>query len=233
VVVHLAALHFIPAVDGAPQLAQALNVHATRTLLEALDWKPPELFLFASTAAVYPDRSGPLGETCSPAPIDLYGRTKLEGERLVAEFAARTGTRFVVARIFNVIGRRETNRHVVPELVEQIRDGADPVRLGALETRRDYTDVVDVSDALYRLLSLTPSDPTTFNVGCGRAVSVGDLVRICEEILGHTINVEVDPRRIRTRDRAELVADPTLIRAVTDWQPSRSLETTLTGLLTE
>jgi UDP-glucose 4-epimerase len=232
VVVHLAALHFIPAVDGAPELAHALNVHATRTLLDALDREPPELFLFASTAAVYPDRSGPLDETCPPAPIDLYGHTKLDGERLVAEFAARTGTRSVVARIFNVIGRRETNRHVVPELVEQIRNGVDPVRLGALDTRRDYTDVLDVAEALRRLLSL-PDGPHTFNIGSGRSVSVADLVRICEEILGHLIEVEVDPGRVRTRDRAELVADSTLIRDATGWRPSRSLESTLAALLTE
>ncbi len=233
VVVHLAALHFIPAVEGAPELAWDVNVNGTHILLEALATKPPELVLFASTAAVYPDRRGPIDETCPAQPFDLYGRTKLEGERLVAEFAARTGTRCIVARIFNVIGRRETNRHVVPELVGQLRRKLAPVRLGNLDARRDYTDVLDVSEALHLLLSLPPHAPETLNVGSGRSVSVDDLVRICERILGRPIEVDVEPERLRTRDRTELVADPSLIRDATGWKPSRSLASTLAQLLTE
>ncbi|MBA3432491.1 MAG: NAD-dependent epimerase/dehydratase family protein [Actinobacteria bacterium] len=233
VVVHLAALHFIPAVEGAPELARDVNVNATTILLDALATAPPELLLFASTAAVYPDRRSPIAETCPPRPFDLYGRTKLKGERLVAEFAARTGTRCIVARIFNVIGRRETNRHVVPELVGQLRRKLTPVRLGNLEPRRDYTDVVDVSEALHRLLSLPPHGPDTLNVGSGRSVSVDDLVKTCERILGRPIDVAVAPERLRTRDRAELVADPSLIRDATGWKPLRPLERTLAELLTD
>jgi UDP-glucose 4-epimerase len=233
VVVHLAALHFIPAVDGAPELAWDVNVNATRTLLDTLAGRPPEQLLFASTAAVYPDRRGPIAESCRPQPFDLYGRTKLEGERLVGEFASKTGTRSVVARIFNVIGKRETNPHVVPELVGQLRQRNVPIRLGNLEPRRDYTDVVDVAVALERLLSLPDDSASTFNLGSGRAVSVADLVQMCEQVLGRLIEVEVEPRRLRTQDRAELVADSRLLRETTGWQPSRSLNETLAELLAE
>ncbi|HLE98289.1 MAG TPA: NAD(P)-dependent oxidoreductase [Gaiellaceae bacterium] len=233
VVVHLAAMHFIPAVEGAPELARVVNVNSTRILLEALAAKPPELLLFASTGAVYPDRRGPIAETCPPRPFDLYGRTKLQGERMVAAFAASTGTRCIVARIFNVIGRRETNSHVVPELVGQLRRKRVPVLLGNLEPRRDYTDVLDVSEALHSLLSLARNAADTFNVGSGRSVSVDDLVRICERILGSPIEVEVEPGRLRTRDRAELVADPRLLREATGWEAERPLKDTLAELLAE
>jgi UDP-glucose 4-epimerase len=232
VVVHLAALHFIPAVEGAPELARDINVSGTTILLEALAARPPELVLFASTAAVYPDRRGPVAESCAPGPIDLYGGTKLEGEQLVAEFAGRTGTRCVVARIFNVIGRRETNRHVVPELVEQIHRQVSPVRLGNLDARRDYTDVLDVSDALQRLLAVSDG-PNTFNVGSGRSTSVADLVRTCERIVGRPLPVQVDVEKLRTQDRKELVADARLVRETTGWRVERSLEDTLTELLDE
>lgn len=232
VVVHLAAMHFIPAVEGAPELAWDVNVNGTRRLLEALTERPPELLLFASTAAVYPDRSGPIDEACPPQPLDLYGRTKLEGEKLSADLATRTGTRCIIARIFNVVGRRETNRHVVPELVGQLRRRCAPVRLGNLEPRRDYTDVLDVAAALHRLLS-APRDADTFNLGSGRSVSVADLVQICQQILGRPIEVEIEQRRLRSLDRAELVADARLLRETTGWQPARSLFETLSELLTE
>ena len=233
IVIHLAAMHFIPAVDGAPELAWDVNVNGTQTLLDALTQRPPELFLFASTAAVYPDRRGPIDETCEPRPLDLYGRTKLAGEHLLAEFAARTGTRCVSARIFNVIGRRETNPHVVPEIIGQLRLGSTSVRLGNLEPRRDYTDVVDVAAAVQRLTELPRGAPTTLNVGSGRSVSVADLVEVCGQLLGRPIDIELEPGKLRKTDRAELVADSKLLRETTGWQPTRSLSETLGQLLTD
>jgi UDP-glucose 4-epimerase len=232
VVVHLAAMHFIPAVDGAPDLARGVNVDGTRALVDALVHHPPALLLFASTAAVYPDRRGPIDESCPLEPRDLYGTTKLEGERLVRELGSVTATRCVVARVFNVIGPRETNEHVVPELVEQLRLGRTSVRLGNLEPRRDYTDVRDVATALHNLLSVPAEGPGTFNVGSGRSVSVAELVGVCEQILGRPVGIESDPQRRRVQDRAELVADPRLLRDTTGWEPSRSLRETLAELLT-
>lgn len=233
IVVHLAALHFIPAVDGAPELAWDVNVKGTQTLLEALEHRPPRLLLFASTAAVYPDRRGPIDEACPPDPPDLYGRTKLAGEQLVEKFAARTGTRGVSVRIFNVIGRRETNPHVVPEIIGQLRSGSASVRLGNLEPRRDYTDVVDVAAALHRLTDSSRGAPNPVNLGSGRSVSVAELVQACEQVLDRPIEIEVESGRLRKTDRAELVADSRLLRETTGWEPTRSLPETLNELLTE
>jgi UDP-glucose 4-epimerase len=233
VVVHLAAMHFIPAVDGAPELAHDVNVNGTQVLLAALAERPPRLVLFASTGAVYPDRGGPIDEACPAGPLDLYGRTKLAGEQLVCEFAERTGARCTIARIFNVIGPRETNAHVVPELVGQLRAGAATVRLGNLEPKRDYTDVRDVAAALHALMDVPADRPRIVNVGSGRSVSVGDLVRECERVLGRPVEVETDRSRRRTRDRAELVADPRRLEAATGWKPAWSLHDTLAELLDE
>jgi UDP-glucose 4-epimerase len=231
VVVHLAAMHFIPAVDGAPELAREVNVDGTRILLAALAEQEPRLVLFASTAAVYPDRRGAIEETCPAAPIDLYGETKLTGEDLVQEFAAQTGARSVVARIFNAIGPRETNPHVVPELVGQLQGGEQAVRLGDLTPRRDYTDARDVAAALQALVDV-PGDPVgIFNVGSGRACSVGELVQECERVLGRPIRVETERARLRRVDRAELVANPGRLRTATGWTPRWSLRETLAELL--
>ena len=231
VVVHLAALHFIPEVDGAPELAWRVNVEGTRNLLDSLSNVRPKTVLFASSAAVYADRMGPIGEQSAVAPVDLYGKTKVVGEQLFARFGAETGTPCVIARLFNVIGERETNPHVVPEIVEQLRQGVTRLRLGNLHTRRDYTDVVDVAEALERLLLVRSADAIV-NVGSANGVSVAELVSACERILGRKVIVATDPARVRTRDRAELVADTGLLRSLTGWSPKRSLDETLASLLT-
>jgi UDP-glucose 4-epimerase len=230
-VVHLAALHYIPAVEDAPQLAWEVNVTGTKVLLEALAARPPETILFASTAAVYPNVEGPIAESCPPAPFDLYGRTKLEGERMLAQFAERTGSRAIVARIFNVIGPRETNPHVVPELIGQLRRGELPVRIGNLTPRRDYTDVRDTAAALQRLLACADDHRRIFNVGSGQSVSVAQLIEECKQIIGHPIEVRVEQTRLRRQDRAELLADSRLLRETTGWRPTHSLRATLAELL--
>jgi UDP-glucose 4-epimerase len=231
VAVHLAAMHFIPAVDGAPELARDVNVNGTRALLAALAERPPQLVLFASTAAVYPDRRGAIPETCPADPIDVYGQTKLAGEQLVQEFAEQAGARTIAARLFNVIGPRETNPHVVPELVDQLRGGAATVRLGNIEPRRDYTDARDVAAALHALIDVRTEETGPFNVGSGRSFSVGELVEECERVLGRAVAVETDQSRRRATDRAELRADAGRLRALTGWKPAWSLGDTLADLL--
>jgi UDP-glucose 4-epimerase len=57
-------------------------------------------------------------------------------------------------------------------------------------------------------------------------------VQLCDQILDRRIQNEVDERRLRAQDRAELVADPHLLREGTGLQPVRSLRETLAELLT-
>jgi UDP-glucose 4-epimerase len=129
-----------------------------------------------------------------------------------------------------VIGERETNPHIVPELIRQLKSGATTLSLGKLDSTRDYTDVVDVADALALLLRPNLRE-TVFNVGSGRGVSVTELVSACELILGQRLTVAVDARRLRDNDRNELIADVSLLKRTTGWSPSRSTEETLANLL--
>jgi UDP-glucose 4-epimerase len=230
-VVHLAALHFIPAVDEAPNLARSINVDGTRALLDALQESPPEQLVFASTAAVYPNVAGPISEAHELGPIDLYGETKVEGESMLRDFAELTGAGAVVARLFNVIGRRETNPHVLPEIVDQLAGGASSIKLGALDPRRDYVNAADVAAALDVLLRRSSEGVAVFNVGTGCGTSVREIVDTCSEILGRKVTIEHDPSRVRTVDRLELLADASLLRERTGWAPQWTLERTLADLL--
>jgi UDP-glucose 4-epimerase len=130
-----------------------------------------------------------------------------------------------------VIGPRETNLHVVPELVAQLRSGAETIRLGDLRPKRDYTDVRDVAAALHALVDHPADRAGVVNVGSGRSWSVSELVEECEQVLGHSIDVETEEARLRRHDRAELVANPRLLQEVTGWKPLWPLRETLADLL--
>jgi UDP-glucose 4-epimerase len=231
-VVHLAALHFIPAVDDAPELARQVNVAGTENLVRSLAEAPPARLIFASTAAVYPDLRASISEGVEPAPIDLYGATKLLGEKIVHRFANETGTRSAVLRLFNVVGPRETNPHVVEEIVGQLAQGANELELGSLDASCDFVDVRDVAEAIRKLLVGAPEGICVFNVGSGRVTSVREVVEMCGSILGRQIRVRQMPDRLRAVDRHVLRADISAVEAF-GWRPVRTLRETLTDLLSE
>jgi UDP-glucose 4-epimerase len=219
VVFHLAALHFIPYCNAHPVEAQDVNVNGTSALLAACREHPPGVLVFTSSAAVYPLVGSPFGEHCPPGPVDTYGRTKLAGEDLVLRFGGETGVGVVVARLFNAFGPDDTNPHLVPEIVRQLRSGAGALRLGNLEPVRDYIHVRDIAAAL-QALGDAGSSGEVFNVGSARGYSVRDVVEAFGAALGRTLPIVQDPERVRPVERHELVADTRKLRDRTAWTPA-------------
>lgn len=106
VVVHLAAIVGFGACNRDPQRAESINVNGTRTLLTHRD--RDQLFLFASTGSVYGAvADGPCHEDLDPQPLSVYGRTKLQAERLVLEAGNSTAFRFATA--FGLSARMRTD----------------------------------------------------------------------------------------------------------------------------
>src|SRR5580704_12715477 len=142
-VIHLAALHFIPTAMRHPGLAVSLNVHGTQCVLSASREADVRRFWFASTADVYPSSNQPHHESTGCAPFNIYGLTKWTGERLIQlEASAHPERHFVIGRLFNLYGPHETNPHILPEIIGQIRN-SKVLRLGNVSSKRDLVPVAD------------------------------------------------------------------------------------------
>ncbi|OPX77841.1 MAG: UDP-galactose-4-epimerase [Methanosaeta sp. PtaB.Bin039] len=209
VVIHLAAVHYIPYCNANPERTFEVNVMGTRNILESCE---PDLFFFASSAAVYPNLNIPLGEELS-GPIDIYGKTKLIGEDLVKLHRSR----HFIGRFFNVYGSNDLNPHLIPEIVDQIKRGLREIALGNLTPKRDYIHVDDVTDAIIALLN---SDKYgTYNIGTGIEHSVLDIIRMISEDIGEDIRIIQDKERLRKVERESLAADNERLRSAIGWQP--------------
>jgi UDP-glucose 4-epimerase len=227
-VVHLAAIHYLPDCAARPQETHEVNVEGTRHLLEACRGRVRHV-VFASSAAVYAPIDGPCSEDRTPVvPIEVYGESKLAGERLVEAFCREAGVAGTTVRISNAIGRRETNPHVVPHIFESLR-GANHVRLGSVEARRDYIDTRDIADAILAGLDAA-AGYRVFNVGTGVAHSVEDIVGLVGSILGRRIDIVRDASRLRPVERMLLVSDISKIHRATGWTPRITLEESLRDL---
>jgi len=231
VVVHLAAIHFIPYCIAHPQESIAVNVTGTLNVLEACRVAQTERVVVASTAAVYPVTDQPNRETDPVGPVDIYGITKYTCELLAELYVRQTSRPCTAARIFNAVGSNETNPHLVPALVEQLNRGSRRVSLGNLEPYRDYIDTQDLAEGLIALIRRPASGFEVFNVGSGNEYTVRQVVRLCEEILGESIRIEQRPDLVRKVERMRLAVCIDKLSGQTAWGPRISLRDTLRHLL--
>lgn len=224
VIIHLAAVHFIPYCNEHPFESSDINIRGTMNVLEAAK-KVQNLakIIFASTAAVYPISDKAVAETDEVKPLDIYGLSKLAGEQLMQKFHLETKIDTICCRFFNAFGPNETNPHLIPEIEKQIREGNRTIALGNLTPKRDFIHTHDMANAMFALINLENVGYDTFNLGRGIEYAVTEVVAEFEKILNEKIVIEVDPARVRKVERMHLLADVTKLKQRTGWEPKWSL----------
>lgn len=225
VVIHLAAMHFIPDCNRDPEACLSTNVFGTQRVLESLSACPTiQAFVFASTAAVYAPSLTPHSETSRLAPTDVYGSSKLAAEQLVTAFSERSRMPTGTARLFNVFGPGETNPHLIPTIISQAREGR-MLSLGDLSTARDYVFTEDVARAFHDLMEAALRGQTEkCNIGTGRQWTGTEVVGAVAQELAVDLEVKMDVSRTRLSDRPMLCADATRARARLGWGPITKFE---------
>ena len=158
-VFHFAALAMVGESVRKPSLYREVNVGGTRNLLRAMVRHGVGKIVFSSTAAVYGNpESVPIMESDSCRPVNPYGRTKLDAERLLRRFEEKHGLRYASLRYFNAAGAgygigemHDPESHLIPILLRAARDGGRarifgddyPTKDGTCI--RDYVHVVDLA----------------------------------------------------------------------------------------
>lgn len=233
-VLHLAAIHFIPHCNQHPYQSANINLLGTMNVLDAAKASGSVgKFLFASTAAVYPISERAIPETHSLGPLDVYGMSKLVGERLCHEFHLDTGIPTVICRFFNAFGPNETNPHLIPEVQKQVNSGLRTIRLGNLDPKRDFIHTYDMATAMRLLIEKFRSGYDVFNLGRGEEYSVREIVAAFSDEIGEEIQIEVDPTRVRKVERMHLLADVSKLKSFTGWLPAVSLRQGIRTLVRE
>jgi UDP-glucose 4-epimerase len=225
-VFHLAALHHIPTCENKPDIALKINIEGTQQILSACSGITDlKRIVFASSGAVYDIVDEPLIEDRTPTvPYDTYSVSKLSAEYIVRLWAHKFSKQAVVARIFNTIGGRETNAHLVPEIIEQILAGKNTIELGNLEPKRSYIDARDTSAGLYELGKMNAARLFEIvNLGREDEYNVKEIVEMLSEAHGSTIAIEQSAARMRKVDRKKQQASMAKMYELTGWKPKYSV----------
>ena len=119
------------------------------------------------------------------APDEMYGFTKLAGERLA--FAAQAyGLRTLCIRPFSGYGEGQSFEYPVPSIARRAVLREDPIDVwGDGEQKRDFIHVDDIVRATVARLSAGLDGYESMNIGSGFAVSFNRIAAVCAEIVGY------------------------------------------------
>ncbi|MEK6578316.1 MAG: NAD(P)-dependent oxidoreductase, partial [Bdellovibrionota bacterium] len=172
-------------------------------------------------------------ETSKLAPFNIYGLSKLMGEQLLQlESRNDPSLRLIVGRLFNLIGPRETNPHILPEILSQLKKNPhSPLRLGSLWPKRDLVPVREAARSIVEALKKAEPGLSTINFATGVARSMQEVIETLGEIRGKKIEVETDQSKVRAVERPHLQADVSKLKALIGITPSSDLKVALKELL--
>lgn len=223
-VVHLAAIAFVA--HGTPNDFYNVNLIGTRNLLEAIysSGTSVEKILVASSANVYGNQaSGLLHESAPFNPANDYAVSKVAMEYVCNLWADKLP--IVVARPFNYTGVGQLENFLIPKIVNHFKNRSDVIELGNLDVERDFNDVRAVVSGYLGLLKHGDAGEV-YNVACARPVSLMRIIESCQEITGHTIEVQVNPAFVRTNEVKVLAGDNQKLRSLLpDWHPIDNSDT--------
>jgi UDP-glucose 4-epimerase len=242
-VLHFAGLKSVGESVAKPLHYYANNVHGTLQLLEAMTAAGVKTIVFSSSATVYGiPENVPIRECFPTAPINPYGRSKLQVEEVLKDlYAADNAWRISLLRYFNPVGAHPSGdmgedpndipNNLMP-YIAQVAVGRRP-HLNIFGNDyptsdgtgiRDYIHVLDLVKGHLKALDFLKRAPGVFvhNLGSGHGHSVLEVIQAFERASGRNIPYQFTERR--AGDSAESFADPAKANAELDWSTSLDLE---------
>ena len=231
--IHLGGIAFVPLGWSDPELVFSVNVGGTVNLLESFRAACPTARILVVTSAEVYGRSPsatPFTEETPMMPSNLYAVSKMAADLTVLLYARRYAMPVMTARPENHIGPQQSPRFVTTAFAGQAiriaRGEAEPVmRVGNLDSERDFTDVRDVARA-YRLLIERGRPGEAYNIASGQPVRIRVVLDELCRIAGIKPEIKVDPTLFRPTDNSPSV-DSSKIRLEVGWKTEIPLSETL------
>ncbi len=223
-----AVMHFAAFIEVGESVAEPIkyfenNFCATLTLLKAMEQRGVKKFVFSSTAAVYgmPENI-PIVEEEPKNPINPYGQSKWDVERM-CHFLSGTGRlRYAALRYFNAAGAgmdgelgedHHPESHLIPLIIRAAMGKRDSISIFGTDYPtpdgtcvRDYIHIEDLCTAhLLALDRLDTQSELVYNLGNGKGYSVREVINTVKRISGKDFKVIEADRR--PGDPAVLTAD--------------------------
>jgi nucleoside-diphosphate-sugar epimerase len=221
-VIHLAGVAFVG--HGDSNMFYEVNLIGTLNLLKALYEHAPDIesILLAGSANIYGNHTqnvdGKLGENTPAQPMNDYAVSKLGMEYMASLWMEKLP--IFIVRPFNYTGVGQSDRFLIPKIVNHFKKRSEVIELGNLDVWREFNDVRTVAQIYRCLVEISPSPAgTILNVCTGRMYSLREVVSMAETLTGHSMHVRVNPAFVRESEVVKLCGDNKKLKEIiNDWK---------------
>lgn len=238
-VIHFAASSLVGESMVDPAKYYFNNVEGSLHLLEAMRGAGVDRIVFSSTAAVYGEpEQVPITEDSKLQPTNVYGRSKLMIEKMLADYDMAYDFRYVALRYFNAAGASPTRdigedhnpeSHLIPLILKTAQGVRKQVAIFGTDYPtedgtciRDYIHVCDLAKAHVLALQhlLKGGGSRIYNLGSENGFSVRQMIDCAKRVTAVDFTVVEEARR--AGDPAVLIASSEKIRSELGWLPEHS-----------
>lgn len=238
-VIHFAASSLVGESMVDPAKYYFNNVEGSLHLLEAMRGSGVDRIVFSSTAAVYGEpEQVPITENSKLQPTNVYGRSKLMIEKMLADYDMAYDFRYVALRYFNAAGASPTRdigedhnpeSHLIPLILKTAQGVRKQVAIFGTDYPtedgtciRDYIHVCDLAKAHVLALQhlLKGGSSRVYNLGSENGFSVRQMIDCAKKVTAVDFTVVEEARR--AGDPAVLIASSEKIRSELGWIPEHS-----------
>jgi len=226
-VLHQAAIPSVPRSVKDPITSNTANVTASLNVLVAARDAGVKRVVYAGSSSAYGDTPTlPKHEGMPTNPLSPYALQKLVVEQYAQLFTRLYGLETVTIRYFNVFGPRQDPGSpysgVISLFSTALLERREPTIYGDGEQTRDFTYVANVVDGVLRACEATDASGEVINVATGGRISLNELLRVMNGIIG--TNITAKYAESRAGDVRDSQADIAKAKRLLGYQPIVGLE---------
>ena len=230
IIIHLAAIALVTH-DNVGEIYN-VNVQGTENLLEVTQeyCDKGTRVILASTAGVYGNQNvDKYREDLSYNPANHYSYSKMITEYISKQY--KEDLDIVTIRPFNIIGVGQSEKFLVPKLVEHFADKKEKLSVGNISSFRDYVDVEYCAEVIMELISRKKLDFDVLNICSGIPTNGKMIIQLLQEITDFKPEIEISSDFVRKNEVWRMIGDTTRLWEFMNGKKSQSVKDILVKML--
>ena len=221
-VIHLASLIAIPYSYDSPSSYVQTNVEGTLNVLEASRILNIKKFIHISSSEVYGTAQYvPIDEDHPLVGQSPYSATKIAADQLAYSFYCSFDLPLTIIRPFNTFGPRQSQRAIIPTIISQLLEKNKSIKLGNIQTKRDFTYVEDTVKGIYMAINNDDCIGETINLGTGNEISIENLAKLISKVSKFNFKIisEKERERPQKSEVDRLLSNNEKAKRILGWSP--------------
>jgi len=188
ILIHVAAMTDITECEEKPKQAKKVNVDGTKKLLEMAKENNVDRIVYISTGTVYAPTIDPINEDFKINPVNIYGKTKYQAEKIVQSYSSNFPA--TTLRLFFPYGPNTHPNKLISRLIKMVNMGEAILLNQGNRPLFNPIYITDLIDLVKLVLESSNPGYEVFNAGGGETVDIKQLGEIIGKVLEKKVTFE-------------------------------------------